>query len=215
MFTGIIEEIGKINRIDRIAGGKRLKISCNTVLEDLKKNDSVSVSGVCLTVIKVENDGFWVDAVGETLKKTTLVNIGLSACVNLERALRLNDRLGGHIVQGHVSGIGGITQITKLGENYFVEVQIPENLIKYTIDEGSITVDGISLTIAKLNGNKVGLSIIPHTWANTNLRQKKIGDDVNIETDFLAKYIENFLLKKQSTGEDKFSDEWFKKMGYE
>lgn len=215
MFTGIIEEIGKVEKIEPIQGGKRLFVSCNTVLEDLKSNDSVSVNGVCLTAVKVESKGFGSDAVGETLNKTTLANVKVNEPVNLERAMKLNERLGGHMVQGHVNGIGTITQITKLGQNYFVEIEIPSDISKYTIAEGSIAVDGISLTIAKLNGNKIGISIIPHTWTNTNLQTKKIGDKLNIETDFIAKYVEKLLSIKESKAEDKFTDEWFKKMGYE
>lgn len=215
MFTGIIEELGKIKRVEPIQGGKRLFISCNTILEDLKSNDSVSVNGVCLTAVNIEPNGFWSEAVGETLKKTTLADVKINEQVNLERAMKLNDRLGGHIVQGHVNGIGTINQITKQGENYFIEVNIPTELSKYTISEGSISVDGISLTIAKLIENKVGISIIPHTWRNTILQNKKIGDKVNIETDFIAKYIEKLLLTKENKVEEKFTDDWFRKMGYE
>ncbi len=183
MFTGIIEEIGKISSIHPIAGGMRIKISSSKILDDISDDDSICVSGVCLTAIKVEDDGFWVDAVGATLEKTTFLQMQLSASVNLERSLKLNDRLGGHFVQGHTNGIGSILEINKLGENYFLKIKVEENLEKYLIEEGSITIDGVSLTIAKLDGSKVGISLIPHTWHNTIIQYKKIGDKVNVEID--------------------------------
>jgi len=214
MFTGLIEEIGQITRIDPIAGGKKIRVLASKILDDIKVDDSIAINGVCLTATKIEQDGFWADAVGETLNKTTLVNMRVGAQVNVERALKLSDRLGGHLVQGHVNGIATITQINKLGENYFLEINIPRELTKYTIDEGSISIDGISLTIAKLNDTKVGVSVIPHTWAASNLKDKKVGDLVNIETDVLAKYIEKLLMNKSGNGTGKFTDEWFKNLGY-
>ncbi|MBU1100389.1 MAG: riboflavin synthase [Bacteroidetes bacterium] len=214
MFTGLIEEIGKITKISNIPGGKTLHISANNILDDLKIDDSVAVNGVCLTATKLSGNGFWADAVGATLEKTTLATIRENFSVNLERSVRLMDRLGGHLVQGHVNGIAKISQINKLGDNYFLEVAIPEGLKKYVIDEGSISIDGISLTIAKLNGIKVGVSVIPHTWKSTTLCKNKIGDNVNIETDVIAKYIEKLLLSNTDEDKSKFSDDWFKKMGY-
>ena len=194
MFTGIIEEIGNIHKINSISGGFKIIISASKVLEDLKINDSIAVNGVCLTVISVNNKNFKVEAVGETIKKTTLKEIRINQPVNLERAIKITDRLGGHLVQGHVNGVGKILKIQKLGENYLLEVEIPISIKKYIIDEGSITVDGISLTIAKIINNKIAISIIPHTWKNTNLNTRKIGANVNIETDLIAKYIENLIL---------------------
>ncbi|MGD9897850.1 MAG: riboflavin synthase [Calditrichaceae bacterium] len=215
MFTGLIEEIGKITGIESIAGGKRIKISAKSIMNDIKIDDSVAVNGVCLTVITCDAENFRVDAVGDTLKKTTFSQLREGAEVNLERAVRLMDRLGGHLVQGHVNGVGTITQINKLGENYFLEVDIPKGLTKYLISEGSIAIDGISLTIARLNDSKVGVSVIPHTWSNTHLKLRKIGDHVNIETDVIAKYVENLMnSKKTQSGDTIFSDEWFKKLGY-
>ena len=214
MFTGLIEEIGKIQKVEPISGGKRIKINAAAILDDLKIDDSVAINGICLTATKVENDGFWADAVGATLEKTSLANVKDNYEVNLERALRFNDRLGGHLVQGHVNGLGEITQIKKLGENYYLEVSVPEELEKYLIDEGSIAIDGISLTIASLNNNSVGVSVIPHTWKNTNLINRKIGDKVNIETDMIAKYIEKLLSKKEEKSSGKISESWLKEMGY-
>ncbi|MHB8930149.1 MAG: riboflavin synthase [Melioribacteraceae bacterium] len=213
MFTGIIEETGKLISTENITGGKRLKISASKIFHDLKIDDSVCVNGVCLTVTKIDNNIFWCDAVGETLNKTTLANVNHINELNLERALRLMDRLGGHLVQGHVNGLGIITRLIKLGENYSLEVDIPNEIAKYVVDEGSITIDGISLTVAKIIDKKITISVIPHTWNNTNLRQRKIGDRVNIETDIFAKYVEKILLSAKDEG-NKFTDNWFKNLGY-
>lgn len=213
MFTGIIEETGKLTSVENIAGGKRLKISASKIFNDLKIDDSVCVNGVCLTVTKIDNYFFWCDAVGETLNKTTLANVNQNYELNLERALRLTDRLGGHLVQGHVNGIGIITRLTKLGENFSLEIEIPKEIVKYVVDEGSITVDGISLTVAKIVERKITVSIIPHTWSNTNLQQRKTGDRVNIETDIFAKYVEKILQSSKDEG-NKFTDNWFKNLGY-
>ncbi len=214
MFTGIIEEIGKISSINPIAGGMRIKISSSKILDDISADDSICVSGVCLTAIKVEDDGFWVDAVGATLEKTTFLQMQLSASVNLERSLKLNDRLGGHFVQGHTNGIGTILEINKLGENYFLKIKVDESLEKYLIEEGSITIDGVSLTIAKLDGSKVGISLIPHTWHNTIIQYKKIGDKVNVETDVLAKYIEKLVGKNEADDNINITENWLKELGY-
>jgi riboflavin synthase len=214
MFTGIIEEIGKISIIQHIAGGMRIKISSSKILDDISVDDSICVSGVCLTAIKVEDDGFWVDAVGATLEKSTFSKMQLSAPVNLERSLKLNDRLGGHFVQGHTNGTGTILELNKLGENYFLKIIVDENLERYLIDEGSITIDGISLTIAELDGSKVGISIIPHTWQNTSIKFKKVGDKVNVETDVLAKYIEKLVGKNGVNDNINITENWLKELGY-
>jgi riboflavin synthase len=212
MFTGIIEEIGHIKKIERIAGGNKINISAEIIMGDIKVDDSLAVNGVCLTVTRMEDAAVWVDAVGETLEKTTLVSMMVGSQVNLERALRLSDRLGGHLVQGHVNGIGEITQIKRRGENYYLEIFVPSNLNKYIVEEGSITVDGISLTIARLNDMRIGISIIPHTWKNTTISEAKVGQKVNIETDVLAKYIEKML--HNSREEEKYSKKWFHELGY-
>jgi len=215
MFTGLIEEVGKIGAVKPIAGGKSLEILCKDILDDIKVNDSVAINGVCLTATRVEKAAFWADAVGETLKKSTLDAAGSATWVNLERALRLSDRLGGHLVQGHVNGIARITRITRLGENYQLEIAIPETLQRYVIGEGSIAVDGISLTIAHVNGARLTFSIIPHTWKHTTLQMLAVGDRVNIETDVVAKYIEKILADRQGgSGRQILSEDWLKKLGY-
>ena len=216
MFTGIIEETGKIIKISSISNGKQFKISSSKILTDLQVNHSVAVSGVCLTVISVNKGSFSVEAVGETLKKTTLAKMKQNQSVNLERAIQMNDRIGGHLIQGHINGIGKIKKINKKGENWYLEVVIPKELNAYVIDEGSISIDGISLTIAYLENTNIGISIIPHTFKNTIIPSYKAGKDVNIEVDFLAKYVEK-VLHKQIYQKDKkviFSKEWFETLGY-
>jgi len=214
MFTGIVEEIGKIEKITPIAGGFTLQIKAEKVIEELAVNDSVCIDGVCLTVTKKENDAFWADAVGATLEKTTFNKVKADTLVNLERSVRLSDRLGGHLVQGHVNDIGTISEIKKLGENYLVKVIVPQELEKYLIKEGSIAINGISLTIAEMNNNEISLSIIPHTWQKTNLKVKKVNDNVNVEIDILAKYVEKLLTKENNSSGSIISESWLKDIGY-
>jgi riboflavin synthase len=214
MFTGIIEEIGKIEKLTPIAGGVSVKIKAEKVNENISVNDSVCIDGVCVTVTRKEQNTFMADVVGVTLEKTTFGEINERVYVNLERSLKLNDRLGGHIVQGHVNGVGSISEIKKLGENYLVKVSIPDFLIKYLIKEGSIAINGISLTIADLNNTEISLSIIPHTWQNTNLKYKKVNDKVNIEIDILAKYVEKLLTMNIPNSEKNITENWLKELGY-
>lgn len=213
MFSGIIEEIGQIEKIEIIKGGKKLYISAQKIFDDLNIGDSLSVNGVCLTVTSINKNYFTADAVGETLNKTTLSNINQKTYVNLERAIKYNERIGGHLIQGHVNAKGQIVNFEKLGENYLLEIEIPEYLMKYIIKEGSIAIDGISLTIADLEYNKVRISIIPHTYENTILKYKKKNDLVNIEIDLIAKYIENFINNYLSKNND-LTEELLKKLGY-
>ncbi len=214
MFTGIIEEIGKVSDVNPIPGGKTIKISAVKILNDISVNDSVSVNGVCLTATKVDEQGFKVDAVGVTLEKSTFSELQISSPVNLERSLKLSDRLSGHFVLGHVNGTGVIKEIIKLGDNYLMRVNVPDNMKKYLIDEGSITIDGISLTIAELKDSTIGISIIPHTWNKTTLQYKNAEDRVNIETDVLAKYAEKLTNKKEFEHKNKLSENWLKELGY-
>jgi len=214
MFTGIIEEIGKIENTTSIAGGLNININAGKILEDIKVNDSICIDGVCLTVTKISNNSFWIDAVGATLEKSTFNHIHKNDLVNLERSVKLNDRLGGHLVQGHVNGIGKISDLKKLGENYLLKIMIPENLVKYIIREGSIAINGISLTISDLESNEISISIIPHTWLNTNLKTKRVNDLVNIEVDVLAKYVEKLLSNVNGSEVKNISENWLKELGY-
>lgn len=215
MFTGLIEEIGYIKKVDIIAGGgKQITIQANKILSDLKIDHSVALSGVCLTAVEIMNDGFKIDAVGETLEKSTLKNIHIGQNVNLERAMQLSDRLGGHFVQGHVNSVGKIKQLVQRGENWYLVVDVPEYLQKYLIKEGSIAIDGVSLTIANLQGTEVGVSVIPHTYKNTIIKEYKTNQSVNIETDFLAKYVENFIKAYNVNGKSGLTMEKIRKSGF-
>lgn len=212
MFTGIIEEIGVIKKRESISGGIRFAIEAPQATEDLRVGDSINIEGACQTVVSVSPKLFSVEAVGETLDKTTLGDFQLNQKVNLERPLSPSSPMGGHFVQGHVNATGAITQWYPRGENYFLEVVIPESLSRYTVPEGSIAIDGISLTIAHLNENRIGVNIIPHTAKNTSLQYKKAGDAVNIEVDMIAKYIERLL--SFNNQKESLTLENLKKWGY-
>lgn len=214
MFTGIIETLGTIKSIADIDGGAKICISAPDIINEVKINDSIAVNGICLTVTEIKLPDFYVDAVGATITKTSVNDFTKGTKVNLERAVRADSRFDGHFVQGHVNGIGTIEQIKKLGENYYVHVKIPENLNRYFIQEGSIAIDGISLTIADIENDLLGFSIIPHTWKKTNLQFRNKGEKVNIEVDMLAKYVENFIIKKNDKPENKITENWLSELGY-
>jgi len=214
MFTGLIEETGKIRNISAIAGGKKLVIQANLILNDLKRDDSIAINGVCLTAIAHSKTDFTVEAVAETLEKTTIGFLKEGTIVNLERAVRLNDRMGGHLVQGHVNGMAKISRIEKLGENFALDVLVPDEIEHYLILEGSIALNGISLTIARLNENTVGINIIPHTWASTNLITLNIGDYINVEVDVIAKYVEKFFTRKSKNENSKITFKKLNELGF-
>lgn len=199
MFTGLIKEIGTIKSIRSNAEGKEITISSSTLLPEIMIDDSVAINGCCLTATKINSNSFRVQAIHVTLDKTIIGTLKPGSKVNMELALRAMDRLGGHFVQGHVNGIGEIKNINSRGKNYEVSIEVPSDIKKYLIQEGSIAIDGISLTLAKVDStNIVSVSIIPHTWDNTILNTKKAGSVVNIEVDVLAKYIENFMNIKKN-----------------
>lgn len=187
MFTGIIEEVGEIKNYN----SDTIEIACSEVLSETKTGDSICVNGVCQTVTKLTANSFTARLSETTRKITSFANIKTGTKVNLERALTLNSRLGGHIVSGHVEGVGKILKKEKLSEFYNIFIEIPQNLTKYVVKKGSITLDGISLTVADIEENIVMVSVIPHTYENTNLKYNY--DFVNLETDILAKYVEKFL----------------------
>ncbi len=193
MFTGLIQEVGTITSLESNAEGKVFVIDAPKLISEIKIDDSVATNGVCLTATKISGTSFRVQAVHMTLEKTSLGNLQAGDKVNLELSLRASDRLGGHMVQGHVNGLGKIKNIETKGENWEMEVVFPPELRKYMILEGSIALDGTSLTIAKLTPESLTVSLIPHTLEKTSLGRKKVGDHLNIEVDMVAKYIENFL----------------------
>ena len=188
MFTGIVREIGRIEKIEQ-AGDTRMTISCARPVETIEIGASISCSGVCLTVTETGAGWFAVDASAETLSKTTLGGWQTGTPVNLEPALRLGDEMGGHIVSGHVDGVGEITAVTPEGASHRVTIAAPGELSRFIAPKGSITVDGISLTVNEVEGNSFGVNIIPHTWQATTLAQAIPGARVNLEIDLLARYV--------------------------
>lgn len=197
MFTGIIEEVGKIKNISKTSSGILLTISADKVLRDCNLGDSIAVNGICLTVTKFDNYSFTVDVMNETVRKTTLYKLTQNSYVNLERAMLVNSRFGGHIVSGHIDGTGTISDIKKEGIAFIYKINTTKEITKYIINKGSITIDGISLTVVSVSDTSFTVSIIPHTMTVTNLGKKKIGDMVNLENDCIAKYVEKMLDNKQ------------------
>jgi riboflavin synthase len=194
MFTGIIEELGQVVENQRRGSSARLRIHCRRVLEDADLGSSLAVNGVCLTVVDRQADGFAADLGAETLARTNLGRLAPGDLVNLERPLQLSSRLSGHLVQGHVDGLAEVRTVTPLNaENWELQIALPPELARYTVYKGSIALDGVSLTIARLEGCILSISIIPHTWTNTIIHRYQSGDVVNVECDLIAKYVERLL----------------------
>jgi len=193
MFTGLIEEIGRISGTGQSGNSADFTIEAVTVPDDLSVGDSVSVNGACLTVTVVGSSSFTVQAVEETLTRTTLGTLKRGSSVNLERALRLGDRLGGHLVQGHVDGTGQVVSIRKSGNNTLLTISAGHDIERYIVEKGSITIDGVSLTVTSAGNGEFSVSVIPHTLSATTLRDVRKGHRVNLETDILAKYVEKLL----------------------
>ena len=193
MFTGIIEEVGSIIALNRESDRARFVIRSEKALEGTKYGDSISVEGVCQTVAEIGDDCFTVFSLAESLRKTTLGELKIGSKVNLERAMRPDSRLGGHMVQGHVSSIVPIRELSRTGSNVYLSVEIPEEFIRLCVPEGSIALDGISLTIAKISGPLVTANVIPVTIEGTSLKYKKAGDKMNLETDIIGRYVERYL----------------------
>lgn len=198
MFTGIIEETGIIKEINRGSKSVKLCIEASKVLEGTNLGDSISTNGICLTVVEMGQDTFSVDVIAETLRKTNLVKLSIGSRVNLERALKLSDRLGGHLVSGHIDGLGVISNIVIEDIARIISIKTDFDLLKYIITKGSIAIDGISLTVIYVDKHSFKVSIIPRTAAETNLLSKKIGDTVNLETDIIARYAGKLLLNKSN-----------------
>ena len=195
MFTGLVEEIGTIKEYKSIPDGKEAWIEGHIVIEDLKKDDSISCSGICLTVVETENQLFKVQLVNETLNKTTAKSWNNGTKLNLERALLPTSRMGGHFVQGHVDGTVEILNIIPMDDSAVWHFKLPENLQSFLVDKGSICLDGISLTIVEKFDNYFTVALIPHTLSVTTWGQKRVNDLVNIEVDIMAKYIQNLMPK--------------------
>ena len=202
MFTGIIEKVGKVKNIKKNTKSTVLSISVDDILNEVKLGDSIAINGVCLTVTNFTNTEFEADVMNETIKVTSLNKLSFGSVVNVERAMLANGRFDGHIVAGHVDQVGIIKNVKAVANSYLIDVEIKKENLKYVVNKGSITLDGISLTIAKLNANIVTVSIIPHTYKHTNLVTKRIGSEINVEFDVLGKYVEKQTANKSSVTED-------------
>jgi riboflavin synthase len=215
MFTGLVEEVGAVESLEPRAAGSRLRLRAPGIAAGLREGDSINVSGVCLTAVDVRPAGFSADVSPETLRRSSLGALRTGQQVNLERALQPSSRLGGHIVQGHVDGVGSVVSLDLLGDNnWWLRVEIPEELDRYLVFKGSIAIDGISLTVAAIENRVVSVTIIPHTYENTTLRTRRSGDTVNLETDILAKYVEKMMANLDLRGSRPITEERLREEGW-
>ncbi len=214
MFTGLIEEIGEIQNIIKSARSAKIKIKAGKILEDIKIGDSISINGVCLTVTEFAPDSFTVDVMAETIRRSNLSSLTAGDKVNLERALMAGDRLGGHIVSGHIDGMGTITSYEKEDNAVWVTIAAPPDILKYIIKKGSVAIDGVSLTVAYIDEKLFKVSVIPHTRDITTLLKKKAGDLVNLECDMIGKYIEKLLLFKETQKSGRISTDFLVQNGF-
>jgi riboflavin synthase len=212
VFTGIIEEIGTVKKQIPLTGGCTLQITSNRILEDLAVEDSIAIDGVCLTVTRIESGKFETTAVQETLKHTTIGLLRTGDRVNLERALRFNSRIGGHLVQGHVDGVATVRSFHAEGTGRILKLIIPAGLANYVVNRGSIAINGVSLTVAEQQNNIIFISVIPFTFENTNLQFLNKGSRVNVEVDIMGKYVERFM--KKSSPNSKIDEARLKSLGY-
>jgi riboflavin synthase len=215
MFTGLIEEVGTITSVSPLGGGRRIAVQAKAIMDDIKIDDSVAINGACQTAVKVSKNSFEVDAVEETLRKSTLGKLKAGDKVNLERAAKLETRMGGHIVQGHVDCIGKVEKIIKENTGIQLWIAFPGDFQKYIVPVGSICINGVSLTAARVEGSKFMSAIIPHTWKVTTLASLKPGSEVNLEFDIIGKYVEKMVnphlhggsKEKKSSYFDQFRDQ--------
>lgn len=203
MFTGIIEEIGHVNEIKNAASSAVLTITAKKVLEGTRLGDSIAVNGVCLTVTGIHGGTFTADVMHETLNRSSLGNLKRGSTVNLERAMAADGRFGGHIVSGHIDGVGRIQSMVREDNAVWVAIEAPESILRLVIEKGSIAIDGISLTVAYVDSSSFKVSIIPHTASETTLLGKNVGDEVNLENDVIGKYVEKLMNYKSDATEKK------------
>lgn len=215
MFTGIVQEVGAIHHMQNIGGGVRLTVEAPSTSAGLCINDSVSINGVCQTVVQKDGNCFSVIAVEETLLKTTLGSLTGASRVNLELAMQLHDRLGGHLVSGHVDCVGKVMSIEVLDSSWLITIEIPSQFDRNVIPAGSIAVDGVSLTVASIKGNTTSISVIPHTKENTIFPTYAPGTLVNLEFDMIGKYVERLLGPKETVKKDMISGEQLKSWGFD
>ncbi|MBA5849831.1 riboflavin synthase [Clostridium sp. cel8] len=198
MFTGLVEEVGEVLQVSKGENYSKLSIRAEKILRGMKIGDSIAVNGTCLTVTDYGKDFFSVDIMAETLRMVSLKSLKIKSKVNLERALKLGDRFGGHIVSGHIDGTGKIVDIHDEGISTWIDIEVSQDIMKYIVLKGSVTLDGASLTVAKISNNCFSVSLIPHTKMETVLNYRKIGDKVNIECDIIGKYVEKMFLNQRS-----------------
>ncbi len=199
MFTGIVEEMGVVKALDKSLAGGRLRILAKVILDDLPEGASISVNGACLTVVAGDSQEFAVDVSPETLAVTTLGSLTPGAPINLERAMKLNERIGGHLVSGHVDGVGSILNRQQEGNSIVLMIEAPPEILRYCVPKGSITVDGISMTVNAVQDGSFTLAVIPHTARATTLGIKQPGDRLNLESDLIGKYVERLLQERGHT----------------
>jgi len=216
MFTGIIEELGTVERVTRGRVSAVIAIRAEHILSDLKIGDSVAVNGVCLTATSLTGHGFTADVMHETLDRSSLAGLGPGSPVNLERAMAADGRFGGHIVAGHVDGVGTIAAIEKDDNAIWFTIMAPEQVLRYVVEKGSIAIDGISLTVARVEPDRFAVSVIPHTAAVTLLGQRRTGDRVNLESDLVGKYVERLLrtTPEEKQQESKLTMEFLSQHGF-
>lgn len=216
MFTGLIEGTGVIKSIQRRSGTAVFEIEAAFDLQETNVGGSIAIDGCCLTVTSRLGNRFWADISDETLRVSTLGGRRIGDLVNLERALRIGDRLGGHMVQGHVDGVGKIKSLRNVESGKEIEMEIPERLVRYIVEKGSIAVDGISLTINSTKGNIVFIRVIPHTIEATTLKNKRVGDHVNLEVDIIGKYVEKlrFLGSEEYHEKGEITEDFLRKHGF-
>ena len=214
MFTGIIEEVGEIQSIKKGANSAVITIKASTVLGDLHLGDSVALNGVCLTAVSIGKNNYSVDVMHETLRRTNLGELKSGSKVNLERAMAANGRFGGHIVAGHVDGTGQITEKKRDDNAVWIRVEAPPEVLRYVVEKGSVTIDGISLTVAAVTAHDFSVSVIPHTAEVTTLGSKKEGDIVNLETDIIGKYVEKLLHPQEEKKESHITREFLENCGF-
>lgn len=216
MFTGIVEEIGEIEQIKKGIQSAVLSIRCKKVLEGTKIGDSIAVNGVCLTVTTMNGNGYTADVMAETLRRSSLADLQKGSRVNLERAMPADGRFGGHIVAGHIDGTGTIVEISRDETAVWYRIAAGEELLRYIVEKGSIAIDGISLTVAKVGKSDFSVSIIPHTQGETNLSDRKVQDVVNLECDIVGKYVERLCNfgQKEETKKSRMTKEFLLEHGF-
>ena len=214
MFTGLIEEKGIIEGLDISGSSGKIRIRARKVLEGTKTGDSIAVNGICLTVVTFDETGFTADVMAETVRRSSLKTCRVGSEVNLERAMALGERFGGHIVAGHIDGTGVVREIRREENAVWIDISAPPEIMRYVIKKGSIAIDGVSLTVARVSDTEFAVSVIPHTGEETTLLGKCVGDSVNLENDVIGKYVEKLIGGGDAGRDDVFSFEYLKERGF-